>query len=82
MAHKKGQGSVRNGRESNSQRLGIKVYGGGSIRAGGIIVRQRGTRSHPGRNVGRGKDDTLFALADGQVVFDRQGTRVNVVAQG
>jgi large subunit ribosomal protein L27 len=80
MAHKKGQGSVRNGRESHSQRLGIKVYGGQSIRAGGIIVRQRGTRYHPGRNVGRGKDDTLFALADGLVMFDRQGRRVNVVA--
>jgi large subunit ribosomal protein L27 len=80
MAHKKGQGSVRNGRESTSQRLGIKVYGGETIRAGGIIVRQRGTRYHPGRNVGRGKDDTLFALADGVVLFDRQGSRVNVVA--
>ncbi|MBY0522253.1 MAG: 50S ribosomal protein L27 [Gemmataceae bacterium] len=79
MAHKKGQGSSRNGRESNSQRLGIKVYGGQSISAGGIIVRQRGTRYHPGRNVGRGKDDTLFALADGVVTFDRQGTRINVV---
>jgi large subunit ribosomal protein L27 len=80
MAHKKGQGSVRNGRESNSQRLGIKVYGGESIRSGGIIVRQRGTRYHPGRNVGRGRDDTLFALADGIVTFDRQGRRINVVA--
>jgi large subunit ribosomal protein L27 len=80
MAHKKGQGSSRNGRESNSQRLGVKVYGGQAIRAGGIIVRQRGTRYHPGRNVGRGRDDTLFALADGVVVFDRQGTRINVVA--
>ena len=80
MAHKKGQGSSRNGRESNSQRLGIKVYGGESVLAGAIIVRQRGTRYHPGRNVGRGKDDTLFALADGVVVFDRQGRRVNVVA--
>ena len=79
MAHKKGQGSVKNGRESNSQRLGIKVYGGTSVRAGGILVRQRGTRYHPGRNVGRGKDDTLFALADGVVAFDRQGTRVNVL---
>jgi large subunit ribosomal protein L27 len=79
MAHKKGQGSVRNGRESASQRLGIKVYGGEAVRAGGIIIRQRGTRYHPGRNVGRGKDDTLFALADGVVLFDRQGRRVNVV---
>jgi large subunit ribosomal protein L27 len=81
MAHKKGQGSVRNGRESTSQRLGIKVYGGQQVRAGGIIVRQRGTRYHPGRNVGRGKDDTLFALAEGVVLFDRQGRRVNVVPQ-
>ncbi|HMC65982.1 MAG TPA: 50S ribosomal protein L27 [Gemmataceae bacterium] len=80
MAHKKGQGSVRNGRESASQRLGIKVYGGEQIHAGGIIVRQRGTKYHPGRNVGRGRDDTLFALADGVVLFDRQGRRVNVVA--
>lgn len=79
MAHKKGQGSVRNGRESASQRLGIKVYAGQSIRAGGIIVRQRGTRYQPGRNVGRGRDDTLFALSDGVVEFDRQGRRVNVV---
>ncbi len=81
MAHKKGQGSVRNGRESHSQRLGIKVYGGGSVQTGCIIVRQRGTSYHPGRNVGRGKDDTLFALADGVVTFDRQGRRVNVVAK-
>ena len=81
MAHKKGQGSVRNGRESHSKRLGIKVFGGQSIRAGGIIVRQRGTRFHPGRNVGRGRDDTLFALVDGVVTFDRQGRRVNVFAQ-
>ena len=80
MAHKKGQGSVKNGRESHSQRLGVKVYGGESIRAGGIIIRQRGTKYHPGFNVGRGKDDTLFALADGVVTFDRQGRRVNVVA--
>jgi large subunit ribosomal protein L27 len=80
MAHKKGQGSSRNGRESNSQRLGIKIYGGQSVSAGGILVRQRGTRYHPGRNVGRGKDDTLFALVDGVVTFDRQGSRVNVFA--
>ncbi len=80
MAHKKGQGSSKNGRESHAQRLGIKVYGGGSVTAGCIIVRQRGTRYHPGRNVGRGKDDTLFALVDGVVKFDRQGRRINVVA--
>lgn len=80
MAHKKGQGSSRNGRDSNSQRLGLKVYGGESIITGTIIVRQRGTRYQPGRNVGRGRDDTLFALADGVVTFDRQGKRINVVA--
>jgi large subunit ribosomal protein L27 len=80
MAHKKGQGSSRNGRESHSQRLGIKVYGGQEIKPGGIIVRQRGTRYLPGRNVARGKDDTLFALAQGVVTFDRGGKRVNVVA--
>jgi large subunit ribosomal protein L27 len=79
MAHKKGQGSVKNGRESNSQRLGIKTFGGTPVRAGGILVRQRGTRYHPGRNVGIGRDDTLFALTDGVVQFDRQGRRVNVV---
>jgi large subunit ribosomal protein L27 len=81
MAHKKGQGSSRNGRESHSQRLGIKVYGGGRVTAGSILVRQRGTRYHPGRGVGRGKDDTLFALVAGVVKFDRQGRRVNVVAE-
>jgi large subunit ribosomal protein L27 len=80
MAHKKGQGSSRNGRESHAQRLGVKVFGGGRVKAGGILVRQRGTRFHPGRNVGRGKDDTLFALVAGIVKFDRQGRRVNVVA--
>jgi large subunit ribosomal protein L27 len=79
MAHKKGQGSSKNGRESHAQRLGIKVYGGGVVTAGSILIRQRGTRYHPGRNVGRGRDDTLFALADGVVTFDRQGRRVNVV---
>jgi large subunit ribosomal protein L27 len=78
MAHKKGQGSSRNGRESNSQRLGIKVYGGQNVLAGGILVRQRGTRYHPGRNVGIGRDDTLYALADGVVTFDRGGRRINV----
>ena len=81
MAHKKGQGSVRNGRESHSQRLGVKIFGGGAVSAGGIIVRQRGTKFHPGRNVGRGKDDTLFALIDGVVTFDREGRRVNVMAK-
>jgi large subunit ribosomal protein L27 len=80
MAHKKGQGSSKNGRESNAQRLGIKVFGGQTIRAGGIIVRQRGTRFHPGRNVGLGRDDTLFALADGIVTFEAGGRRISVVA--
>ena len=79
MAHKKGQGSTRNGRDSNSQRLGIKVYGGSAIRAGGIIVRQRGTKYHPGRNVGRARDDTLFALIDGKVQFEQGGRRITVV---
>ena len=82
MAHKKGQGSVRNGRDSNSQRLGIKTYGGTPVTAGSILIRQRGTKFHPGRNVKRAKDDTLFALMDGVVLFDRQGRRVNVVAEG
>jgi large subunit ribosomal protein L27 len=80
MAHKKGQGSSRNGRDSNSQRLGVKAYGGQTVRAGSIIVRQRGTKFHPGLNVGIGRDDTLFALADGIIVFDRGGRRVNVKA--
>jgi large subunit ribosomal protein L27 len=80
MAHKKGQGSSKNGRESHSQRLGIKVYGGQAIQPGGIIVRQRGTRYHPGRGVGIGKDHTIFALVEGVVTFDRGGRRINVVA--
>jgi large subunit ribosomal protein L27 len=79
MAHKKGQGSSRNGRDSNAQRLGIKVYGGQTIPAGGIIVRQRGTRFHPGRNVGLGRDHTLFALCEGVVEFEKSGRRVRVV---
>ncbi len=73
MAHKKGQGSSRNGRDSNPQHLGIKRYGGQRVTGGTIIVRQRGTKFHPGRNVGRGKDDTLFALADGVVEFQNRG---------
>ncbi|MDP2943437.1 MAG: 50S ribosomal protein L27 [Candidatus Omnitrophota bacterium] len=71
MAHHKGQGSTRNGRDSNSQRLGIKAYGGEKVTAGSIIVRQRGTPYKAGLNVGRGKDDTLFALKDGVVTFTR-----------
>lgn len=75
MAHKKAGGSSRNGRDSESKRLGTKVYGGESIRAGGIIVRQRGTRIHPGVNVGLGKDHTLYALVDGTVTFRVKGER-------
>jgi large subunit ribosomal protein L27 len=70
MAHKKGVGSSRNGRDSNAQRLGVKKFGGEAIRAGGIIVRQRGTQFHPGTNVGLGKDHTIFALIDGEVKFE------------
>ena len=73
MAQKKGGGSTRNGRDSESKRLGVKVYGGQAINAGGIIVRQRGTKVHPGVNVGMGKDHTLFALIDGQVEFGVKG---------
>ena len=73
MAQKKGGGSTRNGRDSESKRLGVKVYGGQSIHAGGIIVRQRGTKVHPGTNVSIGKDHTLFALIDGQVEFGVKG---------
>ncbi len=80
MAHKKGQGSVKNGRDSRSKRLGVKKFGGQSVIAGNIIIRQRGTKVHPGLNVGCGKDHTLFALTDGEVKFDREGGRVNVVA--
>ncbi|MBD2164022.1 50S ribosomal protein L27 [Calothrix sp. FACHB-156] len=73
MAHKKGTGSTRNGRDSNAQRLGVKRYGGQVVRAGNILVRQRGTKFHPGNNVGIGSDDTLFALIDGVVTFERKG---------
>jgi large subunit ribosomal protein L27 len=81
MAHKKGVGSSRNGRDSNAQRLGVKIFGGQKVRAGNIIVRQRGTKYHPGTNVGIGSDDTLFALLDGVVKFDRAAGRniVNVI---
>ena len=75
MAHKKGQGSTRNGRDSNAQNLGVKRYGGQSVTGGTIIVRQRGTKFFPGQNVGRGKDDTLFAKADGVVKFQNRGRR-------
>lgn len=78
MAHKKGQGSSRNGRDSHSKRLGIKRFGGEQVNAGTIIVRQRGTKFHPGANVGVGRDWTLFALVDGNVEFERTRRRVNV----
>jgi large subunit ribosomal protein L27 len=77
MSKTKGGGSTRNGRDSNAQRLGVKVFDGTKINAGTILVRQRGTRFHPGQNVGRGRDDTLFALAPGAVKFgERKGRRV------
>lgn len=79
MAHKKGQGSSRNGRDSNAQRRGVKRFGGEAVQAGNILVRQVGTKFHPGQNVGMGTDYTLFALSDGVVFFDRKGRRVNVV---
>ncbi len=81
MAHKKGQGSVRNGRDSVSKRLGVKAYGGEFVTAGSIIVRQRGTKFVAGTNVGTGRDWTLFALANGKVKFDKHGRRVNVVTE-
>ena len=81
MAHKKGQGSSRNGRDSESKRLGVKKFGGQAVIAGKILVRQRGTKFTPGRNVGLGRDWTLFALADGRVQFDKNGRRVNVVQE-
>lgn len=83
MAHKKGQGSTRNGRDSNAQRRGVKKFGGQQVRAGNILVRQCGTKIYPGVNVGTGKDWTLFALADGVVKFERRGKdrrQVSVVA--
>jgi large subunit ribosomal protein L27 len=81
MAHKKGQGSVRNGRDSVSKRLGVKAYGGEFVSAGSILVRQRGTKFEAGQNVGTGRDWTLFALKDGKVNFDKNGRRVNIVAE-
>lgn len=80
MAHKKGQGTSTNGRESHSKRLGVKKFGGQSVLAGNILVRQRGTKLHPGRNVGVGRDWTLFALKDGVVHFDKTHRKVSVVA--
>ncbi len=80
MAHKKGVGSSRNGRDSNAQRLGVKRFAGEKVSAGSIIIRQRGTKFHPGSNVGKGGDDTLFALIDGEVKFERRMGRKRVVS--
>ncbi len=80
MAHKKGQGSSRNGRDSNSQRLGVKAFGGESVRGGAIILRQHGTRFKPGRNVGLARDHSLFALIDGSVRFEDHGSRGQLVS--
>ena len=82
MAHKKGVGSSKNGRDSNAQRLGVKRFGGQVVKAGSIIIRQRGTKYHPGLNVGRGGDDTLFAKADGKVTFENRGNRKIVSVYG
>jgi large subunit ribosomal protein L27 len=79
MAHKKGQSSSKNGRDSNPKMLGVKVFGGQEILAGGIIVRQRGTKFHPGKNVGLGRDFTIFALKTGVVQFAKDGRQVNVI---
>ncbi len=84
MAHKKGMGSTRNGRDSHSKRLGVKAFGGQSVTAGSIIVRQRGTKIKPGENVGLGRDYTLFALMDGYVVFEgngKNGRKVSVLSE-
>ena len=84
MAHKKGTGSTRNGRDSNSKRLGVKAYGGEKVNAGSILIRQRGTSILPGINVGKGKDDTLFALIDGKVKFSQKGRtkkQVNILPE-
>lgn len=80
MAHKKGQGSSRNGRDSNAQRRGVKKFGGEAVIAGNILVRQVGTKFHPGTGVGMGNDYTLFALIAGKVRFDREGRRINIDA--
>ncbi|MEM9444682.1 MAG: 50S ribosomal protein L27 [Verrucomicrobiota bacterium] len=81
MAHKKGKGSTNNGRDSKSKRLGVKKFGGEQVIAGNIIMRQRGTKYHPGENVGLGRDHTLFALADGEVSFDKKNRKVHVQAK-
>ena len=80
MAHKKGAGSTKNGRDSNPKYLGVKRFGGETVRAGHILVRQRGTKFHPGTNVAKGSDDTLFALVDGQVKFERSGRDRKVIS--
>jgi len=82
MAHKKGAGSTRNGRDSNPKYLGVKRFGGQAVRAGNILVRQRGTKFHPGNNVGIGSDDTLFSLIDGHVTFERKKDRKVVSVYG
>jgi len=79
MATKKSGGSAKNGRDSHSQRLGVKRFDGEKVTAGSILIRQRGTRVHPGKNVGRGRDDSLFAYVDGVVKFDKEGKRVNIL---
>lgn len=79
MAHKKGQGSSRNGRDSNAQRRGVKKFGGEAVIPGNILIRQCGTKWHPGKNVGMGRDYTLWALVEGTVYFDRKGRRINVI---
>jgi len=81
MAHKKGQGSVRNGRDSHSKRLGVKKFGGQVVIPGNIIIRQRGTKFKPGKGVGMGRDYTIFSLVDGRVFFDKDGRRVNVTTE-
>lgn len=81
MSHKKGQGTSRNGRDSNAKRLGVKKFGGEVVVAGNIIIRQRGTRFHAGANVGMGRDHTLFALKDGRVAFDKLHRKINVVEE-
>jgi len=81
MAHKKGQGSVRNGRDSHSKRLGVKEFGGQQVSAGSILVRQRGSKFVAGKNVGTGRDWTLFALVDGKVKFDKNSSRINIVPE-
>jgi large subunit ribosomal protein L27 len=81
MAHKKGQGTSKNGRDSHSQRLGVKRYDGQAVSAGTILIRQRGTRFHPGTNVGQGRDHTLFALKDGRVKWDAAKRRVNILTE-